>query len=207
MQNKYEDASETFSAFISNYPADVRLPKVALWMAEAISSYGSEDMACKGFVSAKQSNPNPDNKFIARLKKISSNYDCDITTKSETEDRVARLVEEALDTTNAKSIPLGMPVINQLRSHLAVCWSPSPGAAGEDAIIVDVIVHLNSKAEVKYVGIVDTSSYRSSQPFRAAADAVMRALYECSPLPLPLDKYEIWKELQFEFNPRFFTGN
>jgi len=125
----------------------------------------------------------------------------------ETKDKVTQLVGQALNAPKAKSGPLGMSVIDQLRSHLAVCWSPPPGAAGADALIVDIIVRLNSKAEVEYVGIVETARYKSNQTFKAAADAVMRAVFDCSPLPLPLEKYETWKELQFEFNPRFITRN
>jgi hypothetical protein len=128
-------------------------------------------------------------------------------TKAETKDKVAKLVGQALNAPKATSGPLGMSVIDQLRSHLAVCWSPPPGAAGADALIVDIIVRLNAKAEVEYVGIVDASRYKNNQTFKAAADAVMRAVFECSPLPLPLEKFETWKELQFEFNPRFITRN
>ncbi|XDZ66240.1 hypothetical protein AB8880_02270 [Alphaproteobacteria bacterium LSUCC0684] len=127
--------------------------------------------------------------------------------KAETKDKVTQLVGQALNAPKTVSGPLGMSVIDQLRSHLAECWSPPPGAAGADALIVDIIVRLNSKAEVEYVGIVETARYKSNQTFKAAADAVMRAVFECSPLPLPLEKYEIWKELQFEFNPRFITRN
>jgi len=131
----------------------------------------------------------------------------DEDAKDETKDKVAQLVGQALNAPKTTSGPLGMSVIDQLRSHLAVCWSPPPGAAGADALIVDIIVRLNAKAEVEYVGIVEAARYKNNQTFKAAADAVMRAVFECSPLPLPLEKFETWKELQFEFNPSFITRN
>ncbi|NDA08680.1 MAG: hypothetical protein EBZ18_04640, partial [Alphaproteobacteria bacterium] len=72
----------------------------------------------------------------------------DEDAKDETKDKVAQLVGQALNAPKTTSGPLGMSVIDQLRSHLAVCWSPPPGAAGADALIVDIIVRLNAKAEV-----------------------------------------------------------
>ena len=38
--------------------------------------------------------------------------------------------------------------------------------------------------------------------FRTAAEAAMRAVNnpDCSPLLLPLDKYEQWKEINFTFD-------
>jgi hypothetical protein len=48
---------------------------------------------------------------------------------------------------------------------------------------------------------------QSDATFKAAARAAQRAIFDCSPLPLPLDQYEVWKELPFAFDPRFITRN
>ncbi len=103
------------------------------------------------------------------------------------------------------SSALGVSQTDLLRNHIAQCWNPPAGASGADALIVDIIVRLNKRAEVKDVEIVDEARMRSDGTFQAAARAASRAIIDCSPLPLPLEGYETWKELQFEFNPRFIT--
>jgi hypothetical protein len=37
--------------------------------------------------------------------------------------------------------------------------------------------------------------------FRSAAEAAQRAVLKCAPLKLPVEQYEIWKEIKFNFDP------
>ena len=127
--------------------------------------------------------------------------------RQETEEKMADLIGQALNTPRKTSGKLGVSDQDRLRSHLAVCWQPPPGAAGADTLIVDIIVRLDKRAEVKDVEIEDKNRVKSDPTFKAAARAAQRAIFDCSPLPLPLDKYEVWKELQFAFDPRFITRN
>lgn len=129
----------------------------------------------------------------------------DTAEREETEEKMNDIIGQALNTKPKTSGPLGVSVTDRLRNHLAVCWSPPPGASGADALIVDIIVRLNNRAEVQSVDIVDKARFSGDGTFKAAAQAAVRAVRLCSPLPLPLDKYDTWKELQFEFNPAFIT--
>ncbi len=131
----------------------------------------------------------------------------DQAEREETEEKMADLIGQALNTPRKTSGKLGISDQDRLRSHLAVCWTPPPGAAGADTLIVDIIVRLDKRAEVKDVEIEDKNRVKSDPTFKAAARAAQRAVFDCSPLPLPLDKYEVWKELQFAFDPRFITRN
>ena len=133
--------------------------------------------------------------------------EADQAERQETEEKMADLIGQALNTPRKKSGKLGISDRDRLRSHLAVCWTPPPGAAGADTLIVDIIVRLNKRAEVKDVEIEDKTRVQSDATFKAAARAAQRAIFDCSPLPLPLDQYEVWKELQFAFDPRFITRN
>ena len=133
--------------------------------------------------------------------------EADQAERQETEEKMADLIGQALNTPRKKSGKLGISDRDRLRSHLAVCWTPPPGAAGADTLIVDIIVRLDKRAEVKDVEIEDKSRVQSDATFKAAARAAQRAIFDCSPLPLPLDQYEVWKELQFAFDPRFITRN
>jgi outer membrane biosynthesis protein TonB len=127
--------------------------------------------------------------------------------REETEEKMADLIGQALNTPRKNAGKLGISVQDRLRSHIAVCWTPPPGASGADALIVDIIVRLNQRAEVKDVEIEDKARMQSDATFKAAALAAQRAIVDCSPLPLPLDQYDVWKELTFDFNPQFITRN
>ncbi|MCE2517704.1 MAG: hypothetical protein J4F41_07715 [Alphaproteobacteria bacterium] len=143
------------------------------------------------------------NKLLEKqAKKKQDTADAD---RQEAEEKIEDLIGQALNTPRKTSGALGATVIDQLRNHLAICWSPPPGAAGADSLIVDIIVRLNNRAEVQDVEIVDKARMNRDSTFKAAARAARRAVVDCSPLPLPLDNHDTWKELQFEFDPRFIT--
>lgn len=131
--------------------------------------------------------------------------DKEAAERKEAQDKLDQLVGQALNVPRRNSAALGVSQTDLLRNHIAQCWNPPAGASGADALNVDIIVRLNKRAEVKTVEIVDEARMKSDRTFKAAALAARRAVVECSPLPLPLDSYDTWKELQFEFNPRFIT--
>ena len=123
--------------------------------------------------------------------------------KEDTQEKLEELVGQALNAPRRDSGALGVSEIDRLRNHLAACWSPPPGAAGADALIVDIIVRFDAKGVVKNVEIEDKSRFRRDETFRAAANAARRAVFDCSPLPLTAQ--EDTNALVFGFNPRFIT--
>ncbi len=125
--------------------------------------------------------------------------------RSDAEDKIEDIIGEALNTQQVTSSPLGVSDIDKLRSHIAQCWHPPAGAIASDALIIDIIVRLNPRAEVTEVEIKDKARLANDSVFKVAARAVQRAMFECSPLPLPLPKYNEWKELPISFDPRFIT--
>ena len=123
--------------------------------------------------------------------------------KDEAEEKLDELVGQALNAPSRNDGNLGVSVIDRLRNHLAGCWRPPPGAAGADALIVDIIVRYDAKGVVKNVEIEDKARFGRDETFRAAANAARRAVFDCS--PLPLDAEEDTNALVFGFNPRFIT--
>ena len=123
--------------------------------------------------------------------------------KEDAKEELDELVGQALNTPRRDSGALGVSEIDKLRNHLAACWSPPPGAAGADALIVDIIVRFDAKGVVKNVEIEDKARFRRDETFRAAANAARRAVFDCSPLPLTAQ--EDTNALVFGFNPRFIT--
>jgi hypothetical protein len=53
---------------------------------------------------------------------------------------------------------------------------------------------------------MDSTRFKADRFYRTAARAAVRAVEECSPLPLPAEKHEVWKDFIFHFDPDFISG-
>lgn len=92
--------------------------------------------------------------------------------------------------------------IEGVRSKIRPCWNTIGGA--REAPIVTLVVQMNQdgtpvKAEVK-----DTGRYYNDPTYRATADAAFRAVMNprCQPWPLSPEKYNGWRTITFNFDPR-----
>ena len=66
------------------------------------------------------------------------------------------------------------------------------------------MVQMNQDGTPVKAEIQDTGRYRSDPVFRAAADAAYRAVMNprCQPWPLPTERYNGWRTITFNFDPR-----
>ena len=101
--------------------------------------------------------------------------------------------------------PLGLSDIDRIRQHVSSCWSPPIGTAGANTLIVDIIVTLDRDGKVLTAEVDNKMRLTSDRTYRVAADEAIRTMFKCSPLPVPLDKYEQWKSFIFGFDPKFLT--
>ena len=111
-------------------------------------------------------------------------------------------VGDALKTpSNSSIMTLGVSDIDRLRSHISKHWTPPVGAKGASQLKVDIFVKLERDGTVTRAEIVDKSRFNRDKLFSVAARAARSAILEASPLPLPAEKYELWKEFIFGFDP------
>ena len=64
----------------------------------------------------------------------------------------------------------------------------------------------DSDGTVTFVESMDSTRFKTDRFYRTAARAAVRAVEECSPLPLPAEKHEVWKDFIFHFDPDFISG-
>ena len=105
-----------------------------------------------------------------------------------------------------RSIRLGASEIDRLRAHISRCWSPPAAAPDAEKLIVDVRVRADRDGTVTSVESLDPGRFQIDGFYRTAARAAVRAVQECSPLPLPSEKHEVWKDFKFRFDPKFING-
>ena len=94
-----------------------------------------------------------------------------------------------------------------LRQQMAECWNIPAGAKSAENLIVELHLIVGPDGVVQSAEVADTA--RMNDPFyRAAAESALRAVKNphCSPLKLPADKYEKWRELILQFDPKQMLG-
>ena len=104
------------------------------------------------------------------------------------------------------SLPVSMTEMDAIRSHIARCWNPPVGAKDSDKQVVDVRVSLDPDGTVRDARTIDQGRMRSDDFFRAAAESAERAIRRCSPLPIPREKYDQFRDFTMSFDPRELLG-
>ena len=112
----------------------------------------------------------------------------------------------AVDSAIAQlSNQLTMSEMDALKHQLQGCWNLGASAGGKYAeeLIVAVRVQINRDRTVQNAAVVDMGRYQRDNAFRAAAEAALRALRNprCTPLAVPPDKYNTWKNTIINFDP------
>jgi hypothetical protein len=108
--------------------------------------------------------------------------------------------------------PLGpkmsMSEIDALRRQIERCWNPPAGAPKAENLVVEVKLAINPDGTVQRAQIVDTARMSRDPFYRAAAESVRRAIKSplCTPLRLPLEKFELWKDTTLRFDPKELVG-
>jgi hypothetical protein len=129
----------------------------------------------------------------------------DSKTKIQTPEQQPKPVKEITRTAPAApnlAAVVTASEIEGVRSKIRPCWL-SPGGARE-APIVTLTVQMNQDGTPTKADIQDTGRYNKDPVFRAAADAAYRAVMNprCQPWPLPTDRYNGWRSITFNFDPR-----
>lgn len=95
-------------------------------------------------------------------------------------------------------------LIVAVRQQLSPCWNIPGGAKDAQAMQVGVRIRLSPDGSLRGTPLVLDTARMGTDPFyRAVAESAVRALLnpDCRPLKLPLDQYDIWKEITFNFDP------
>ena len=146
---------------------------------------------------------------LAKAKQV--NEDAEKKRRAQERKKAAEKVNKTLTAKTGNALkapkapviaPMGPSDFDRLRAHLSKCWDLPVGSAGADTLIVDIIVTSDRDGTVLSAEIKDKTRYKIDRAFKAAAAEAQRATLECSPLPLPPEKYDQWKSFVFAFDPR-----
>lgn len=96
--------------------------------------------------------------------------------------------------------------IDALRARLKECWEVPAGLADARELVVRVRFQLRPDGSLSAEPMVTN---RVAHPgFQVAAESAVRAVHKCNPFTfLPAAKYDVWRDLEVNFDPRdMFAG-
>ncbi len=109
-----------------------------------------------------------------------------------------------------ENMNLSITEIDLLRQQLSSCWNAPAGAVINvgDKVTISAKIQENMKVFENSVRIVDTNISKSNPFYGPITDSAMRTLLnpECTPLKLPKDKYNLWKNLTITFDYSIMKG-
>ena len=103
--------------------------------------------------------------------------------------------------------PIGLSEKAIVEQHVSKFWSPPAGLSNDGGLIVDIILSIDARGNVLLAEVDESFGSTSSKRRRIMVEEAIRTIYKASPLPLPLEKAELWvgKETIFNFDPSKFV--
>lgn len=98
---------------------------------------------------------------------------------------------------------------DSIRRQIEACWLIPAGARDAENLVVSIRVWVNPDGKVAKAQILNAGRMRTDPFFRSAAESALRAVLNpsCSPLRFPLRKYDTFKVMVLNFNPKQATGS
>ncbi len=92
--------------------------------------------------------------------------------------------------------------INEVHKHIAKFWIVPNGCLGVNSCSVKLRLKIDKSGNIIESTIVNKDKM-NDPVFKALAESALRAVRDprCSPLPINLAKYELWKEIIVNFAP------
>lgn len=93
--------------------------------------------------------------------------------------------------------------VDAIRQRFYQCWSVPAGArdAEQLRIVLRILLNLDGTLQRQPQLLNSAPAGTDRGFFQVAVDSAVRAIHKCTPLKLPADKYEAWREIELTFDP------
>ncbi len=120
-----------------------------------------------------------------------------VPTKDKGPVKGAKEGRDSANAANEASLLLSA-IVSRIRDQ--GCWNIQAGGELAAAQVPKIQFELNQDGSVR--GEPRVLNPQGSGQFQLAADAARSAILKCAPYPLPADKYQMWKKVTLDFDPR-----
>lgn len=154
-------------------------------------------------------------KTVQKLKEAPPPEKLQKKEKSFDEKMAALINRQSVSTPErAQQAPLGKKLtiseIDAIRRQIERCWlvPAAIGAKDVQEMSVQVRLKLNPDGTLRESRIVDRFRMETNATYKAVAESALRAIRNprCSRFNLPLQKFDVWKDMVLLFNPSEMVG-
>ena len=92
--------------------------------------------------------------------------------------------------------------IDALKRQIEGCWIIPRAVAGIEDMVVRLRISLLPDRRVRDARVEDQSRVAADPGYRVVAESAERAVLSCSPLRVPPEKYQLWREIVLTFRLR-----
>jgi outer membrane biosynthesis protein TonB len=90
--------------------------------------------------------------------------------------------------------------------QITPCWNIPVAAQGIGGLRAELNIVMAPDGSVQSVVPMDAARMSGDPVFRAFAESAVRAVRACSPLKLPPESYQVWRNIIFNFDPSLMAG-
>lgn len=90
--------------------------------------------------------------------------------------------------------------------QITPCWNIPVAAQGIGGLRAELNIVMGPDGGVQSVVPMDAARMTTDPVFRAFAESAVRAVRACSPLKLPPESYQVWRNIIFNFDPSQLAG-
>ena len=105
---------------------------------------------------------------------------------------------------------LSISEIGAIKRQIERCWFVPAAIGAKDVgdMLVQIHIRLNPDGTLRKSQIVDRFLFETNAAYKAVAESALRAVRnpQCNKFKLPLQKYNIWKDIVLRFNPSDMVG-
>ena len=126
------------------------------------------------------------------------------------EEEKEEIITSEINENNSENMVLSISEYDLLKQQLSSCWNAPAGAEIKKDTVVKISAKVNRNRRVveNSIRIVDTNIAKSNSIYGPITESAMRTLLKpkCTPLKLPEDKYNLWKNLTITFDYSIMKG-
>ena len=155
--------------------------------------------------------PKAPDTFASVLKTLEELKQAPPPAKKEPEMDFAKMMENALETDKVRTDvgpELTISEIDLVRQQIHRCWNLPAGAKDAHTMLISIRISMNPDGTVRTARILDQSRMSSNPFYRAMAESALRAVSNpiCQPFKLPPEKFDRWKNMKLNFDPKDMFG-
>lgn len=144
----------------------------------------------------------PENRLSSILKNVLKDKDAAKRARESNGDARAETQQAKTQPRERVTASERLKLASVIRQQVERCWLVPIGAKDAENLAVELRVQLNPDGSLQRAEIVDVARLTGDPFYRTVAESALRAVRKCEPFQkLPVDRYDVWKDLKLTFNP------